>query len=700
MKDGCQMKKDTALDASLKQCKKYAKRGKSISNSCISLMRQTTSNILEQLNETISLFENNNIQDDSAKNLLLEQLNNTKNELSILPDKITDGINLISNRTINITLFGRTMAGKSTLMEILTHGNGDSIGKGAQRTTLDVREYKYRGMTVTDVPGIAAFGGEDDTRTAFEAAKKADMVLFLITDDAPQPSEAECLKNILSLGKPVICLINVRANIDKRTSMKLFERDLRKKTTDERLNALKTQFLEFGKHFGQSWDTLKFEFVHLKSAFLSQKEEWSEYSEKLYELSRFEKVEAMIAQEVIKNGCYYRLKSYIDAVVVPLTEIADTLVEQGVQNIEQKNTISDKNKKLTKWLDTFKTKGNNTIKLKLDLLKAEIKRSVPSFSETHYNDKKAGEEWNKEINKFHIEERCGEILDSLAKECEEKLNDIYREITAELKFADRAFSESKISMPSIVDGKRIWGWGVTLISGGLVIAALFGVPIVGWVALGVNVFSLLFKSKLFKSKEKKIAEARKKLESQINSSLDKQFEEINKKLKKIFSDELIKKQVEPTFLLLNNITASLSSLADVQKQFSNSLYDKQEEINKTMMAEAIHYIGIDVSDMPIHRIARIAGTCIALSFYDSVSEERIDELSTVINETIYVINDKDNIRQLIADTAGIRASDVQIINGADSKALAARIGSNANNNAISVNRIKLAQQISRLYIMK
>ena len=106
-------------------------------------MRQTTSNILEQLNETISLFENNNIQDDSAKNLLLEQLNNTKNKLSILPDKITDGINLISNRTINITLFGRTMAGKSTLMEILMHGNGDSMGKGAQRTTLYVREYKY-----------------------------------------------------------------------------------------------------------------------------------------------------------------------------------------------------------------------------------------------------------------------------------------------------------------------------------------------------------------------------------------------------------------------------------------------------------------------------------------------------------------------------------------------------------------------------
>lgn len=692
------MKKNTTLEVSLKQCKEYAKRGKSISDSSISLMRQTISDILEQLNETISIFERSNIQDDSAKKLLLEQLNSTKIELSILPDRITDGINLISKRTINITLFGRTMAGKSTLMEILTRGNGKSIGKGAQRTTLDVREYKYRGMTVTDVPGIAAFGGENDTQIAFEAAKKADMVLFLITDDAPQPTEAECLKNILSLGKPVICLINVRANIGKDTSMKLFERDLGKKTGDERLNELKTTFLKFGEHFGQSWDTLKFEFVHLKSAFLSQQPEWSEYSEKLYELSRFEKVESLIAQEVIKNGCYYKLKSYIDAVVVPLTEIANTLIEQSVQNIEQLNTISVKNVKFRKWLTAFQTKGNNTIESKLNLLKSEIKHSVSSFSETHYKDKNAGDAWNKELNKFHIEDRCSEILDNLAKECEEKLNDVFREITAELKFADRAFSENKISMPSIIDGKRIWGWGVTLISGGLGIAALFGVPIVGWVALGVGAIGGLL-SLLFKSKEKKIAEARKKLESQINDSLDKQFAEINKKLRKVFADVLIKKQVEPTLSLLNDVIASLSSLSDVQKQFSDSLYDKQEEINKTLLAEAIHYIGIAESDMPIRRIARISGTCIAISFYDRVSEEKINELSAVINETIYAINDKGNFRKLIADTAGARTSDVEILRDSNSKAVSVRIR-NANNDAISVNRIKLAQQISRLYIMK
>lgn len=84
----------------------------------------------------------------------------------------------------SITLFGRTMAGKSTLMEILTEGNGETIGKGAQRTTRDVRKYTWNELEITDVPGIGAFEGEDDEQLAFEAAKTADLILFLITDDA------------------------------------------------------------------------------------------------------------------------------------------------------------------------------------------------------------------------------------------------------------------------------------------------------------------------------------------------------------------------------------------------------------------------------------------------------------------------------------------------------------------------------------
>ena len=42
-----------------------------------------------------------------------------------------------------VTLFGRTMSGKSTIREALTHGDGGTIGKGNQRTTRDIREYEW-----------------------------------------------------------------------------------------------------------------------------------------------------------------------------------------------------------------------------------------------------------------------------------------------------------------------------------------------------------------------------------------------------------------------------------------------------------------------------------------------------------------------------------------------------------------------------
>ena len=83
--------------------------------------------------------------------------------------------------TFNITLIGRTMSGKSTLMEILANGEGKSIGKGAQRTTQDVREYHWNGMKVTAVPGVAAFGRNVDEDVAYGAANQADLTLFLIT---------------------------------------------------------------------------------------------------------------------------------------------------------------------------------------------------------------------------------------------------------------------------------------------------------------------------------------------------------------------------------------------------------------------------------------------------------------------------------------------------------------------------------------
>ena len=58
-----------------------------------------------------------------------------------------------------VTLFGQTTAGKSTICEAVTGGDGTTIGEGGQRTTRDVREYQWQGLTLVDTPGFGAYEG-------------------------------------------------------------------------------------------------------------------------------------------------------------------------------------------------------------------------------------------------------------------------------------------------------------------------------------------------------------------------------------------------------------------------------------------------------------------------------------------------------------------------------------------------------------
>jgi len=51
-----------------------------------------------------------------------------------------------SDDTFSVCLFGRTNAGKSTLREAITGGDGSTIGQGEQRTTQEVTTYDWEGI--------------------------------------------------------------------------------------------------------------------------------------------------------------------------------------------------------------------------------------------------------------------------------------------------------------------------------------------------------------------------------------------------------------------------------------------------------------------------------------------------------------------------------------------------------------------------
>ena len=126
------------------------------------------------------------------------------------------------SRFVTLMLFGRTRAGKSTTMEALTRGKGDTIGVGRQHTTRKVKAYYFPrpsddkppaepALRIVDTPGIEGFDGEDLGAMAEEFLTRADHLVFLLTDDKATAGELDRFGQIGTHGKPITAVLNVKA---------------------------------------------------------------------------------------------------------------------------------------------------------------------------------------------------------------------------------------------------------------------------------------------------------------------------------------------------------------------------------------------------------------------------------------------------------------------------------------------------------
>lgn len=117
--------------------------------------------------------------------------------------------------SVNIALFGRTGAGKSSLIEALTHGDGSSISTGESDFTTVVREACWRGCKVIDTPGTQGWGRSESRdvleRRAGHAVEVADIVLLCFDTQSQQEGEFQKVSEwVREHGKPVIAVLNVR----------------------------------------------------------------------------------------------------------------------------------------------------------------------------------------------------------------------------------------------------------------------------------------------------------------------------------------------------------------------------------------------------------------------------------------------------------------------------------------------------------
>ena len=690
--------KKTELQQVLDTCPRSAREGYRIAKGNLDGIKVAIDGISEDLKQQLTNLNDGNIQTSDIEKKTQKQLQQVVSELYSLHEKQVRQVKENHARLdkFSIALFGRTMTGKSTLMEILTNGDGSSIGKGGQRTTRDVRSYDWKGLKVTDVPGIAAFEGREDEEKAFEAAQQSDLVLFLITDDAPQNEEAECLARVRALGKPILGICNVKTALNNADDMRLFLRRNWFGHKREALDAIVRQFHEFAEKYSPG-SRIHFVYTHLQSKFLSQQPGEPQQSE-LEHASRFNAVEKQIVSEVVARGTFLRWKSFIDGAVVPMSEFSEKLLDFSAQSSSNGRVLIDKHRQVRSWSDSFRKSGKERIDTFVEKEMSSLRAEIPGFAEDNYESRDAGERWKYLVESQGIKQKADKLIQQIQCEVNCQMKEVSRQLKSELKFVGTFAGERRISMDSIFDAKRAWKWMTTITASGLGLAALIlsSGPL-GWVAAAFGAIGYIF-SWFFEDREEKARRQRKKLEDRLKSNVKEIERSLQKDLGDRFYQDLLKKQVNVLLQDFQPIISSTLGLADRQRDLAWRINKQQKELHRALLNKTLEQLGHRSSGSLILDVARVPGLAIMLLIEPKTTfpEDVRRNLKKMLGENIwFVVNTRDK-KSILSQAIGRDCDPSKV--SVESKIQVAHVPV-GQLDAVGISRIKLAQQLTELHVM-
>lgn len=620
----------------------YTRRGKELSYSSLGLMSDVFDESGKAIEELIGELADATGKMAELKSDLASQFDKVNDELRLIPYKTGDAIARLPEGRLEISLFGRTMAGKSTLMSILTHGDGSQIGNGSQRTTRDVRTYDYQNLKVTDMPGTGAFEGDDD-RLAMATVERGDLVVFLIADDAPQYSDAEFLSRVKHLGKPVIFLFNVKKGADSESDlsdveMEDFIDDIDEVFADETdLEEARKSLVAFGPKFDQDWSEIPCAYSHLKSAYMAQQESHARWANELLRASRFEAAIGVINREVRDKGTFFRLKSYIDAVSTPLEEAAVELFGMCVESNGLARAFQLEAEGFDERITRFADHCNVRIDAFVKKVSGELQADAATFSEDHFADADAGEAWRRTVVSHGYAERAQRVLDGLAKDCQRELREMAREMSFDLKLRFGSVGAVEVVPRVIVDGKRIAGWSSALLGVGafaLGLSSGFAVP-----ALIVGALSAVtgVAAGFLKGGDAQRDEARRKLRSELGKAIDSYVQSLREAMMGHVEGHIIEEGMRSVKRDFESMSEWLVRLASRQREFGVRLAYRHRELSTVLVREAFAYLGYARLANDISTAVRVTGTSTLIAFRNDNSEinrQLFDRMGELLHEDV------------------------------------------------------------------
>ena len=179
--------------------------------------------------ENTSIAADQNLQ--RAHATLQELLGNTRVSGAVRKALAQDFLDLerllekLSKEQIHVAVFGRVSVGKSSVLNALLGEQKFSTsplhGETKAVTTGEWTDCETAGVLLLDTPGIDEIGGEAREAMAKNAARRADLVVF-VTDGDLTRVEKEAIDLVASFGRPIVVAMN---KVDKFNQEEL--KDLR-----------------------------------------------------------------------------------------------------------------------------------------------------------------------------------------------------------------------------------------------------------------------------------------------------------------------------------------------------------------------------------------------------------------------------------------------------------------------------------------
>lgn len=487
----------------LKECSEIAKKEYIEIQKKLKITKNELSDSQVILVKTIVKLEKSDINDkaiyDSVNEVnkkTTELLKSGFNEFEKSFKKKSDNLS-----DFTVTLFGRTKAGKSTIREALTKGDGSTIGKGAQRTTRDVKTYYWNHLRIIDTPGFDAYKGEEDERIAFLQVDETDLILFLVTSDSIEESEFEKLANLRRENKPVIILLNVLYDLKHPIKRKQFLKDPKKYVSNNaikgHLNRLK--FLS-KKHF--DIHNISVIPIHALSAFESGKES-GENKTKLYNASNFKFFSNYLTNEIEKSGKQKRVQSFRDSYVFHLENSIKSVYQESNKSLKPiVRLLRNKQFELKNWFDKFIPDKNDEIERKIDNIFVPLFNQIDSFVDQNIENPNFGDSWNNTVSRYVTENKIKSIQENILSDMNRYLDVFFKEFKFDLNLSVSNIKAEKIKAVKKDSTGRVVRWagaaagtasaGIAAAIAAEIAVANFWNPL-GWglaaVAIGLEIFS-------------------------------------------------------------------------------------------------------------------------------------------------------------------------------------------------------------------